>query len=130
MVNLVSVLRAQVIEQNRVTALQDCFATWDGGLDAEVILQGVHDRLAAMGKPSEGLRFERVSLTEIELVDKGSAYPALRFSVYQHFSAASVSSQWVAYGDKWLVFGGLRAELFHTAELEKAGVWLMENFHH
>jgi hypothetical protein len=129
MVNLVSVLRSQVKEQDRRIALKDCMSGWDGKTDAECILQGVHSRLKAVGRASKGLRLERDLLTRVRLLDVDGTAP-LVFSVYSKRHLLADGGHWFPYGDQWLFVTGFRVDHFHAAELEKAGIWLIENFYH
>lgn len=64
--SLMSCIKRSVHEQHRFTALEDCFSTWDGNIDLDVITQGLHDRYTAIGQPLEGIRFRRTSLKVVE----------------------------------------------------------------
>lgn len=130
MVNLVSVLRSQAIEQDRTIALKDAFHTWDGALSEDVILQGIHSRLQAVAKDSGGLQLHRDLLSRVKVRDVDGTTPLL-FSVYstKHLDGAA-GTHWFPYGDQWMLVTGFRVDHFHPAELERAGKWLMDNFHH
>lgn len=65
--NMIQHVMNAVSEQARRTALVDCFETWDGSTDLEVIIQGLHDRLTALGQPVDGLYVERTGLTTISI---------------------------------------------------------------
>lgn len=66
MQTITSRFRESVKEQARVIALENCFTTWDGNVDLDVIIQGLHDRFKAIGRPLEGIRFRRTSLHVVE----------------------------------------------------------------
>lgn len=130
MVNLVSVLKAQVVKQDRETALVDCFTSWDDQLTEDVILGGVQDRLKAIGKPSFAVGLRRSSLTDVQLIDE-RGLTILTWMILNHRQVLiTPNTHWFPYGDRWLFVAGCQVEHFHPAELEKAGKWLMENFHH
>lgn len=72
-VSMVNAVLNSVEKQQRHTALVDCVHGWDGEVDSDTIIQGVHDRLKAVNLhhfAEGGLVFRRTSLTEVALVAK------------------------------------------------------------
>lgn len=113
--SLTATVLASITEQNRITALENCFHSWDGEIDDDVILQGIHDRYIAMGKPLEGIQVRRHSLHKVCVSDtKGR--DLLTVLDYPDVQTHSVHA--------------LHKDLFHTEELKVLGKYLVDNVHH
>lgn len=103
-----------VKEQQRVIALENCFQTWDGNVDIDVILQGLHDRFAAINKPLSGICIERSGLNNISIfTEEMTLCEIVQLPVSQCFDTY------------WRV----ESPLHEHEELEMAK-WLFKNFHH
>lgn len=103
-----------VKEQHRLTALSDCLATWDGEVTQEVVEQGIHDRLRAMGRPIEGIAFKRVNLNCVEAHTPDGKL----FTV--HYWTGTGSTDMLYLGDN----------PFSASEQRRLATWLVENFYH
>lgn len=103
-------------EQDRVIALENCFHTWDGNVDLEVIEQGIMERYAAMGRNEPlGIRFERDGLNMV----KGYLANMETGEVTHIFTTYSSVSPW------------FRDEKFFThKERHMVSEWLGKNFYH
>lgn len=132
--SLVSVLNRAVVEQDRVVALKNCFATWDGQIDREVILQGIMERLTRMGKGDlvkGGLRLTRSNLDRVTVecpertlfaITRFNAEPLIAPSdsaVFQHDGAVICVMQ-----------NAVIVDCFHKEEMQLLGRWAMDNAYH
>lgn len=113
--SLVTTILSSVYEQNRVIALENCFSSWDGEIDNDVIIQGIHDRYIAMGKPLEGLCIRRHSLYKVTVSDtKGrDLFTVLDYPDIQSHDVIAIHQKF-----------------FHAKELKVLGRYLADNAHH
>ncbi len=127
--SVVNTVVAGVKEQDRVRALVNCFATWDGSdVDQSVIADGIITRYRAMGKPIAGLNFRRVDLTSVVVRvrdEAGDEFNILSIGLYQYAEPDDIP-----YGDKWLHVSAVHPKYFHPHELEVLAVYLIENLYH
>lgn len=68
---LYTAINESIKEQHAITAVENCFHTWDGNIDQEVIEQGMISRLRACGIANPGVKLSRdgVFNTRIMLVN-------------------------------------------------------------
>lgn len=127
--SVVNTVVAGVKEQDRVRALVNCFATWDGSdVDQSVLTDGIFARYRAMGKPIVGLNFRRVDLTSVVVRardEAGDEFTIMSIGVYDHSQPGDI-----AYGNKWLHLSAAHSKYFHAHELEVLAVYLIENLYH
>lgn len=132
--SLVSVLNRTVVEQDREVALKNCFATWDGQIDRDVILQGIMERLTRMGKGDlvkDGIRLTRSNLFRVVVetpeltlftINRLNKKPLLDPSdsaVFEHDGAVICVMQYAVIVD-----------CFHKEEMQLLGAWAMDNVYH
>lgn len=103
-----------VEEQARRTALIDCFETWDGGTDLDVIIQGLHDRLTAIGSPVDKLYVERTGLNTLSIHSED-------MTLCNIHSFKTLDD----YHVMWYIPNPLS-----SAEERHMAKWLSENFYH
>ena len=113
--SLTATVLASITEQNRVIALENCFHSWDGEIDDEVILQGIHDRYIAMGKPLEGIQVRRHSLYKVTISDTSGRdlFTVLDYPAIQSHNVIAIHQKF-----------------FHQKELKVLGRYLADNAHH
>lgn len=115
--NLVSAIKAGLVSQDRVTALENCHRGWDGNIDADTIRGGISDRLKAMGKEymaRHGILIQRKDLKTVVVKVKGDHFTHKVFEV----NGGEVKVH--AWAENF----------FHPHELEEMGEWLQKNCHH
>lgn len=112
--NLTSHVIEGMKEQARQTALFDCFKSWDGDTDLEVILQGLHDRFKAIGKEVKELSVKRSSLSKVHLYADD-----VEICTILGFNDGKVPKTF------WLI-----DKPVSYAEDNHMATWLSENFYH
>lgn len=125
-----TLLKSSVAKQDTDWALRNCFASWDNGIDADIIIQGIHTRMSALGQSLTGLQLQRVALNEV-VINIPGRQDWLRIKEYNTsfqpmFSRYSHNAN--IDGRNIVVFGNIQH--FNVAELDVLALWLMDNFHH
>lgn len=115
MLSLSDKITNTVQEQTHPIAVTNCFSMWDDEINLEVIVQGIHDRLKALGSPIEALELKKTGLNMIKILNPEGE---VMIEVL-HLSSSNT-----------YCFGGAKKDMFNRSELTLMGKWLMENFHH
>lgn len=127
MSQLVNKILSTVDEQKKEIALNNCFTSWDGDIDIDVIAGGINDRLTAMDIEVSTIAFERKVLDTVSvLVDGVEVIIISRSKMYLSsvvgytFKEGETHYQWMT-----VKYDGL----FNDGEKELMSVWLLENAH-
>lgn len=64
---VVNAIKAEIKDTDLIVALCDCFYTWDGDVNLDVITQGIIDRYKVMGMQLRGIAYERKGLDVVEV---------------------------------------------------------------
>lgn len=101
-------------DQDKIIALENCFYTWDGQCDKDVITQGIFDRYKALNKPLVGISVERRTLNNVVIcaIIEGEDTPVELLN----FRRTGISLH--------------DLDFFHQEELKFMEKWLFENFYH
>ena len=127
----INLLKESVRQQNTHSALVNCVSGWDGGVSAETIIGGIHDRYEAMGCEISPIRIRRISLATVVIEDNRNEL--LRFHLGKE---CKMPTGQIATSDRYkvgdLVFWAYAKEegFFHTHEMEIMGEYLLTQFHH
>jgi hypothetical protein len=117
--------------QEKHWALVDCFATWDGSVaDQAVIQDGLFARYRAMGKPLKGIQFIRKDLRTVEiraLRESGDEF--MMMSITRFPTAASAGIQFQD-GESWNVVYPTHEHYFHRVEFEILAKFVLDNVYH
>lgn len=116
---ITSMITNNALSQHKQVALVNCFYTWDGQCDEDVITQGILDRYAAMGAPLIGVKLVRKNLYNVVVLGIFESHEdcpkiLFDFSVKPYTCADHISDNL----------------FFHTEEINFLKTWLMENFYH
>lgn len=128
--HLHTLLKTSAAKQDLNWALHNCFASWDNTIDADVIVQGIHTRMSALGRPLSGIQLQRVGLNEVA-VNTPNRGEWLRIKEYRNTfipTASKYTHNVDVNGRNIVVFGNV--EYFNATELDVLALWLMDNFHH
>lgn len=103
-----------VENQDKIIALENCFYTWDGQCDKDVIVQGIFDRYKALNKPLVSISVERRTLNNVVIcaIIEGEDTPVELLN----FRRTGISQR--------------DLDFFHQEELKFMEKWLFENFYH
>lgn len=134
MQNLIKAINSSVREEKSIVALQNCFHTWDGNMNADVLIGGIADRLTAMGQEAPAMRLRRVNLTEVVLeAPTGVILRVRAYRALKRWELASITGGVVGElkdGCYSVDYPPKYQELFSESELLVAGKWMLENVHH
>ncbi|UYE93538.1 hypothetical protein [Shewanella phage FishSpeaker] len=116
---MTSMIANNALTQQKQIALVNCFYTWDGQCDEDVITQGILDRYAAMEAPLIGVKLVRKNLYNVVVLGIFESHEdcpkiLFDFSVKPYICADHISDNL----------------FFHTEEINFLKTWLMENFYH
>lgn len=108
------IVNQNVQDQDKHIALVNCFYTWDGQCDKDVITQGIFDRYKALNKPLVGISVERRTLNNVVIcaIIEGEDTPVELLN----FRRTGISLH--------------DLDFFHQEELKFMEKWLFENFYH
>ena len=127
MSQLVKKILSTVDEQKKEIALNNCFTSWDGDIDIDVIAGGISDRLQAMGMEVGTISFERKVLNTVSiLVDGDVAIVISRSTMYLSTVVGYTFKEGETYY-QWMTVG--YEGLFNDGEKELMSVWLLDNAH-
>lgn len=125
--NIANVILDSVVEQDRVVALENCFHTWDGKIDADVMVGGIADRIKAMGDTVESITVNRKDLNKVEIViNNVYSIDLYRNISFSHSSITDFSLDGIKYSFGTAVYDSY----FTEEEKELMAVWFINNFHH
>lgn len=132
--SLTNTVLSSAEDQERVWALTDCFATWDGSKPEQAVIEdGLFARYRAMGKPVKGLRFRRLDLHAVEITavfENGASGEEVSIVTVRRYNAIVPRGVSIPDGDTHLGVHLVHGDYFHRHELETLAKFVMENIYH
>lgn len=124
---IVNSIIASKKQQDTVWALENCFKTWDGDMDIDVIVSGIADRLTAMGLEPREVGFKRVNLKTVEVYIDGN-----RTMIVSKDNLVDVPGEgtYVEGEYRYCFHTAIYNNYFNDTEKETMAKWLLNNFYH
>lgn len=111
---VVNAIKAEIKDTDLIVALCDCFYTWDGDVNLDVITQGILARYRAMGINLHYISYRRKGLQRVEVYTQSDyGVEKLIMTAKKGVSPFMVDS-----------------EYFHEEERKVLNEFLINNFYH